>query len=70
MNNWGGVRQNCGRKKREKEEPLKKARSEELEARMKRNTEINDKFLAKQPKGKVKPRFGLGNTNTYYEGGF
>ena len=69
MSNWGGKRKNCGRKKNG--ELPKKARSEELKARMKRNTEINDKHFASQPKGKVKPRFGLGQyKNTYYEGGF
>ena len=65
MNNHGGKRKNCGRKRNE-QSVNKDPRSEELKARMKRNTEINDKHFANQPKGKVKPRFG----HTYYEGGF
>ena len=64
MSTWGGKRKNCGRKKNG--ELPKDPRSEELKARMKKNTEINDKHFASQPKGKVKPRFG----HTYYEGGF
>ena len=64
MNNWGGKRKNCGRKKNG--ELPKKARSEELKTKMRINTEINDKHFASQPKGKVKPRFG----HTYYEGEF
>lgn len=47
MNNWGGKRKNCGRKRNE-QSMRKDHRSEELKAAMKKNTEINDKHFANQ----------------------